>query len=59
MSKYKDSYFSEVFKTDLEFSNFQKDFNVYLNSIMSLIVWMKIGSFVMITKQFGIYIRMF
>ena len=59
MSKYKHSYFSEVFETDKQFSDFQKDFNVYLNSIMSLIVWMKIGSFVMITKQFGIYIRMF
>ena len=36
-----------------------KPYNVFLNSVMSLVVWMKIGAFVMITRGFGVYIRMF
>jgi hypothetical protein len=32
--------------------------NIFLNVLMALLVWLKIGSFVMITKQFGVYIRM-
>ena len=37
---------------------YRERINVFLNVVMALLVWLKIGSFVMTTKQFGVYIRM-
>jgi len=36
----------------------KENFYIFLNAGMALFVWAKIGSFVMTTKQFGVYIRM-
>jgi len=35
-----------------------KGYKLTLNVIMALLVWLKIGSFIMITKSFGVYIWM-
>jgi len=33
-----------------------KGYKLTLNVAMALLVWLKIGSFIMITKSFGVYI---
>ena len=41
-----------------EVKNLRNSYDLFLNSIMALLVWSKIGAFVMTTKSFGVYIRM-
>jgi hypothetical protein len=43
---------------EISYEDIVGSFNIYLNVIMCLLVWSKIGSFVLTNKNFGVYIRM-
>ena len=36
--------------------NALKIYKLSLNAVMAILVWFKIGSFIMVTKSFGVYI---